>query len=169
MNLTTKELVICAISGALLFISFTLCSNILYLEIITNMVVLLSMVYKRKLAILSVVVFSFTLLLSVGFQIYTVMYLLVYVLYSIITIAIKEYLLAHPYFKYAYIGVLSFLTGQILQLPWMLISKKATLYYMLMGLKTSLIQGGISFIFALLVFDVLYDRLKKILKGEFQE
>ena len=41
-------------------------------------------------------------------------------------------------------GFLSFLTGQLVQLPFMLISEKITVIYVLMGLKTSLIQGFMS-------------------------
>ena len=43
-----------------------------------------------------------------------------------------------------HLWLLSFLTGQLVQLPFMLISGKITAIYILMGLKTSLIQGFMS-------------------------
>lgn len=41
-------------------------------------------------------------------------------------------------------GFLSFLSGQLLQLPFMLISENVTIIYILLGLKTSLVQGILS-------------------------
>ena len=57
-------------------------------------------------------------------------------------------------------GFLSFLTGQLLQLPFMLFSKKVTLIYIIMGLKTSIIQGVLSF----LVCWLLFERVNRILE-----
>ena len=164
----TNELCITALLGCILFLSFSLCSQVLDLEVITLMVVLISLYFRKNLVLLSILVFSFCLVLSIGFNIHTCMYLVVYVVYGYITVKLKKYLLKHSYFRYGYIGGLSFLTGQILQLPFMLVSSKVTMIYILLGLKTSLIQGGVSFVAAMLLFDVIHERLNKILKGKYQ-
>ena len=72
------------------------------------------------------------------------MYCLIYPLYSLIVGCSRNFLNRHFFVLVFTCGFLSFLTGQLVQLPFMLISDKITLIYMLLGLKTSLIQGGMS-------------------------
>ena len=59
-------------------------------------------------------------------------------------------------------GLLSFMTGQLLQLPYMLVSSKVTAFYLLAGLKTSLIQGGLSAVLCFVLFQPLRVALEKI-------
>lgn len=164
----TKSLCMTALLGGILFLSFSLCSSILYLEVITLTLVVVSMYFRKDIVLLSIVVFSICLVTNIGFSIYTCMYLAVYVLYGIFTLKLKPYLMNHPNILYLYIGFLSFMTGQILELPFLLVSKKVTIIYILLGLKTSLIQGGISFIAAMLLYDKIYGSLNRILRGTYQ-
>ena len=67
------------------------------------------------------------------------MYCLIYPLYSLFIGCSRKFLNRHFLALVFTCGFLSFLTGQLVQLPFMLISGKITAIYILMGLKTSLI------------------------------
>lgn len=58
----------------------------------------------------------------------------------------------------------SFLLGQLVDLPFLLFSDKVTMLYLLLGLKTSLIQGVITAIEAALFFDAFYTRINKVME-----
>ena len=60
------------------------------------------------------------------------------------------------------VGLCSFATGQLLDLPFILLDARVTMIYVLMGLKTSLLQGMLSALEALFLFDPLVDRLQRI-------
>ena len=59
----------------------------------------------------------------------------------------------HPGFVPFYGAFFSFLTGQLVDLPFLLLSDTVTVLYMLMGLKTSLIQGCLTFLVLLFLFE----------------
>ena len=59
-------------------------------------------------------------------------------------------------------GFFSFLTGQLVDLPFLLFSKTVTILYLVMGLKTSLIQGCLKFIVTLFLWEPVTHVLKRI-------
>ena len=99
-----------------------------------------------------------------GITPWSCMYLCIYTTYAWIFSKSKGYVLKHRFLLYCVCGFCSFLTGQLLDLPYILFSGKITLLYMILGLKTSLMQGGISFVACMLLFDPLYQRLDSIIK-----
>lgn len=97
-----------------------------------------------------------------GVTTWSLMYLAIYPVYSLIVGCLKKPLLKHFWLIILVCGLLSFMTGQLLQLPFLLVSKKVTMIYLVLGLKTSAIQGVISAISCALLFQPLYRALKRI-------
>ena len=56
----------------------------------------------------------------------------------------------------------AFLTGQLVDLPFLLFSKTITILYLVMGLKTSLIQGCLTFIVTLFLWEPVIHVLERI-------
>lgn len=160
----TRELTRIAFMGALMCCVFQLFSSILYLELITFTIVVFSCSCPRKEAVLACVVFALLNMLFMGINPWTMMYLVIYPVYALILTSAKGVLLKHRLLLYGMCGVLSFLTGQLLDVPFLLFSSKVTLLYILIGLRTSLVQGIISFVACMFLFDPLHKRIKEIMK-----
>lgn len=158
----TRQLARVSLMGAILFVIFTSFSNVLYLEMITLSIVLFALVFKRKEAIYATLVFTMLNLLVQGIAPWSIAYILIFTSYAFFTSMSKQFLLKHRMILVVYVGFLSFLTGQLVQIPFMLVSSKITIVYILLGLKTSLIQSTITTIATLLLFDPLYKTLLKI-------
>ena len=119
-----RELCFIAVIASIEAVVFTSFSFILYLECITFTIVVFAMTFQTRQAVLGAVVFT--------------------ILYSLFIGCSRKFLNRHFLALVFTCGFLSFLTGQLVQLPFMLISEKITVIYVLMGLKTSLIQGFMS-------------------------
>lgn len=145
----TKELARIAIIAGIYEVMFTSFSNILYLEMITFTLCLFSMIFSKKIAIYSAFCFGMVNMLVMGITPWTMMYVIIYPVYAWIMNTGKTIFMKHDLIFAAVVGILSFLGGQLLEIPYLLVSKSITALYLLMGVKTSLIQGGISFIAAL--------------------
>lgn len=165
-NITTRELTHIAFMGCLLFCVFQAFASILYLEMITFTVIVFCMLFPRRDAILACGIFAMMNMLIMGITPWTFAYLLIYTAYAALLTTLKNHLLKHRFLLYCICGILSFLTGILLDLPFLLFSDKVTMLYMLMGLKTSLIQGAISFTVAMFLFDSVYQKLALILRKD---
>lgn len=164
-TMKVKQLTQIALMASIEVCIFTIFSNILYLEAITFTVFLFAMVFSFKEAILSSLIFALCLLLVLGVTPWNLMYLLIYPSYSFIIHLLKKWLINSFYFRVFIVGFLSFLTGQLMQIPFMLVSSKVGLLYILLGLKTSFFQGIISALLCLFLFDSCYKILKKVKRG----
>ncbi|MFV0480075.1 MAG: cytochrome B [Anaerorhabdus sp.] len=161
-NKRVQSLTRIAIMASIQSVVFLIFSQVLYLEGITFVVCLFACAFEKDEAVFASFIFGVVNMLLQGATIWTMMYILIYPSYSFIVGNWKYTLLNKPMLLVALCGVLSFLTGQLLELPFLLFSTKATIFYLVMGLKTSLIQGCLSAILCLLLFDPCYDVLKKI-------
>ena len=157
-----RELCYVAVIAAIEFVVFTSFSFILYLECITLTVVLFSMTFKTRQAVLGAVVFGLLNLSIQGVAPWSISYLCIYPMYSLIVGCSKNYLNKHFFVLCILCGFLSFLTGQLVQIPFMLISKHITIYYIIAGLKTSLIQGVMAGCCCLVCYKPIYMVLKPI-------
>lgn len=152
-----------ALMGCIEVIVFGGFSDILYLGCITLTIVLFALAFDVKEAVLAAVVFGImNMVVKQGVTIWSMMYLLIYPCYSLLVGFLKKWLLKHFWLCVVMTGVLSLLTGQLLQIPFLLVSKKVTLIYLVLGLKTSVIQGLLSALCCALLFHPLYRVLKKI-------
>ncbi|MGX8852773.1 cytochrome B [Amedibacillus sp. YH-ame10] len=157
-----RELCFIAVIGALEFVMFTSFSFVLYLECITLTVLLFSMVFQTRVAVLGAIVFGIINFSMQGVTPWSIMYVLIYPIYSLLIGCLKPYLRTHFIVIVMLCAFLSFLTGQLVQLPFMLVSDKITMLYILAGLKTSLIQGVVSGITCFICYKPIYVVLKKI-------
>ncbi|MEG0076692.1 cytochrome B [Anaerorhabdus sp.] len=154
-----------AIMASIQSVVFTIFSQILYLEGITFTVCLFACAFKRNEAIFASLIFGMVNMLIQGINIWTMMYVVIYPTYSLIVSVLKPILLKRLGFMVFICGLLSFATGQLLDLPFILLSKEVTLFYIILGLKTSLIQGCLSAFMCLLIFEPCLKVLNKI-QGE---
>lgn len=158
----TRDVTRIAFMAVILCCVFQMFANILYIECITFTILLFSCVFSKRDACMACIVFSFLNMLMLGVTPWTLLYLLIYPLYAFCIASSKHGLLKHPICLYSVCGILSFLTGQVLDLPFLLFSKEVTMLYILLGLKTSIIQGILSFVSCMFLFDPMYRRLSHI-------
>lgn len=91
--------------------------------------------------------------------------LLLFPTYVWICHGLKKPLIQSSWLSILVCFLLSFLLGQLIDLPFLLFSKEVTVLYWVMGLKTSLIQGFISAVLTAFLFEPVCDRIHK-LQGE---
>ncbi len=161
-KISVRELWVISIMACSEAVLFTVFSQVLYLEGITMTVHLFSCVFDCRTPFLAAVVYGFVNMLFHGVTPWTMIYLLIYPVYTLIIYGCRA-LIAHRVVLWSVLcGFLSFLTGQLLQLPFLLVSKTVTAIYLLIGLKTSLIQGCLSAVLCFLLFQPLRDVLERI-------
>lgn len=161
----TKELTRIAFMAAILVCVFQMFAQILYLEMITFTIVVFSCNFSRKEAVMACLIFGMVNMLFIGITPWTLMYVLIYPCYAwIVSLHKLAWWQNHPLMLYLLCGFLSFLTGQLLDLPFLLFSGKITIIYILMGIKTSVIQGILSFLACMFLFDPVTKRLQLLLK-----
>ena len=149
------------------YVVFTMFSQIIYLEAVTLVTVLFAVTFERREAVMASVVFALINLLTRGIMPWTIMYLILFPLYSGLAGLCRTLIEQHGEASIFVCFLFSFLLGQLVDLPFILFSGKITLLYMLMGLKTSAIQGFITGIEAAFLFEPLARQLRKI-KGRYE-
>ncbi|MGL5541420.1 MAG: hypothetical protein ACRDBX_07305 [Erysipelotrichaceae bacterium] len=158
----TRTLTRVSFLGALLFASFALLSSVLYLEVITLCIVLYALTLSRKEAVLSTFVFTMVNMAFYGITPWTIAYVLVFVSYAMLTSMLRPFLQHRIYAIALWTMVLAFSTGMLLDLPFLLFSSKVTTLYLLLGVKTSIIQGVSAAIQVLVLFEPLQRILERI-------
>jgi len=160
--MSVKRLVTIAFIAAIQYVCFTSFTIVLYLEVITFITISFAMVFPRNDVVMASVVFAIINMFTMGVNPWTFMYLLIYPLYSLIIASISSILYKRFYLLVILSGILSFLTGQLVQIPFMLFSKNITIYYILAGLRVSIPQGLIAATVCYLLFKPLNIVLIKI-------
>lgn len=140
----TRDIVLCAILGAIQFVAFTSLSFVMYLEVITLCTVVIAMSFSTRQAVIGSLIFTLVNMFINGINPWNALYVVVYPTYSLIVGLNKERLKKRKIYPVILCGVFSFLTGQILQLPFLLFSKQVTILYLILGLQVSIPQGIIS-------------------------
>lgn len=160
--MNVRQMAHIALMGAILYAVFQAFSNILYLEMITFTILCFAHTFTRKEVVISCVLFACIQILLNGLTLWNVAYLLIFPLYGWIFSKSRDLLKNHLWANALLSGFFSFLTGQLVDLPFLLFSKTVTMLYMLMGLKTSLIQGCLTFIVTLFLWEPVTHVLKRI-------
>ena len=161
-QLSVKELCVISIIACIEAVVFTSFSQVLYLEAITLTILMFAVVFKARIAFMGAVVYGLVNMVINGITPWTMMYFLIYPCYTMLVILMKPLLKNHVIGYSILCGLLSFLTGQLLQLPYLLFSSTVTAFYLLAGMKTSLIQGGLSVVLCFVLFQPLKVVLEKI-------
>lgn len=157
-----RELCYIAVIAAIESVVFTSFSFVLYLECITLTIVLFAMTFETRQAVLGAVVFTIVNLCMQGITPWSMMYCFIYPAYSLFIGISKQFFHKHFLLLCIVCGCLSFLTGQLLQIPFLLVSSKITLLYIITGLKTSLLQGCLSGLCCMFCYQPIYAVLKQI-------
>ena len=162
--MSVHQLTRIALMACIMQVVFGSFSSILYLECITLTVVVFAMTFPTQEAVLASLVFGLmNMVLRQGITPWSIMYLLVYSIYSLLIGLLKKKLQDHLILTSLLCGFLAFLTGQLLEVPFLFVSKNITILYLMMGLKVSLVQGGMAFVQCLLLYKILHQTLKKII------
>lgn len=158
----TRKLTKIALLASILFASFYVFSGVLYLEIITLCVVLFALSFPRKDAVMATFIFTMLNLIFNGITIWSLLYVVVYVSYAYLTSRLRPLFDRHSYLLVGWCAILAFSTGMILDLPFLLFSKNITIFYLILGLKTSLIQAASAAMQALFLLEPLRTILLRI-------
>lgn len=160
--MTTRDMVLCAILGAIQFVAFSSLSYVMYLEVITLCTFVIAMSFSTKQAVIGSLIFTLVNMFIKGVNPWNALYVVVYPSYSLIVGMNKERLKKRKLYPILLCGFFSFLTGQILQLPFLLFSKQVTVLYLILGLQVSIPQGVISAIEYALIGNRLVIFLNKL-------
>lgn len=160
--MNVRQMAHIALMGAILYAVFQAFSNILYLEMITFTILCFAHVFTRKEVVISCVLFACIQILLNGLTLWNVAYLLIFPLYGWIFSKSRDFLKKRLWANSLLAGFFSFLTGQLVDLPFLLFSKTITILYLVMGLKTSLIQGCLTFIVTLFLWEPVIHVLERI-------
>lgn len=162
--MTTRELTQVALMGTLLYIVFHAFSDILYLELITFTILAFSQVFSRRDIVLACILFASLHMLLHGIMIWNISYLLIFPIYGFIFASMKRILQGHLTRMAVIAGIFSFLIGQLVDFPFILFSKTITVLYLLIGIKTSLIQGILTFLVTLFLYEPIHAVLCRVKK-----
>ncbi len=165
--MSIKRLCANAVLAALLFAVFFMFSQILYLEFVTLTIILLALNIPKYNSIWIVTTFVVLVWLVYGLSLWSFMYIIIYPGFTLLLKALKPLLSKSVYFIAIFGFLMALLAGNLIDLPFLLFSKEITLFYVLMGFRTTLIQGGIAFLAVLFLYEPLAASLQKILnKGD---
>ncbi len=156
----TRRLTRIALMSALMVTIFFAFSSILYVEAITLTVITVAMAFDKQDSFLATAIFGLILVIYLGLSPWAIMYLFIYPTYSLLTSLLRNTFDKHDWMLIVFGFILSCATGLILDLPFILLNSKVTIYYIISGLKTSLIQGSITAI----EFALLYPTFVKVLR-----
>lgn len=160
--MTTRELTRIALMGTILYVVFHAFSDILYLELITFTILSFSQVFSRRDTVIACVLFASLHMLLHGVMIWNIAYLLIFPTYGFLFASLKRVRKGRTIALALTAGIGSFLIGQLVDLPFILFSSTITALYLLMGLKTSLIQGCLTFLATLFLYEPVHRVLLRL-------
>lgn len=163
--LTVREMARCAVLGTLFYIVFHLFSNVLYVEGITLTLFVCAQVFKRKEVLAGTMVFALLQLFFHGFMIWNMAYAVIFPLYALWFCSLNRLAAKHEWVAWAAGTLAAFLLGQLVDLPFLVFGKTVTIVYILLGMKTSLIQAGVVFLEFLFLYEPMVRIMKKIARN----
>ena len=165
--MSVKKLCANAMLAALLFTVYFLFSQILYLEFVTFTVIVYAMNLPKLNSLWVVIGFVSLVWLIYGIGIWSIMYMIIYPLFVIIIRLLRRLLSKSLYFIAIFAFFMGLFIGNLIDLPFLLFSPALTMAYLLIGFKTTLVQGGIAFLVILLLYEPLTVQFNKLIeKGE---
>lgn len=148
-----------AFLGAMLYVSYTFFSHILYLEVISLLIVVFALYLPHKVSSLATLVFTLLILLFNGLTPWNFGYLIIYNLDNYLINKFRNVFINH-HLRIVLLGaIVSFSTGMLLDLSFMIFSSKLSLIVIVLGLKTSIIQAAL----AAVQVNYLHSSLAKVL------
>lgn len=163
--LQTKEMTRIAFAAAILVCVYWAFSQILYIELVTTTLILYGLNFSKRDTFLIALVFSAVLVIMYGIQSFTIMYMVVFPIFGLLTSLLKRPLEKYLHFTAFYGGLFSFILGTLVDLPYLLFSGKSTFIYLITGLQVGIPKGFATIVVIVLAFEPLNNILKQILRG----
>ncbi len=163
--LKTQTLTRVAFAAALLVCVYYAFNQIVYLELVTATLLLYAVNFKTRDAFLISIVFSMVILIMYGPQSFAIMYMVIFPIYTLLSSLLRKVIVNHLIFAALYAGFFSFILGTLVDLPYLLLSGKATLIYLISGLQVGIPKAMATVVVIVFAFEPLNNILKQILKG----
>jgi len=153
-----------AMLAGMLFAVYFCFSQILYLEFVTFTVILLALTLPKYNSLWVVITFVLLVWLVYGISLWSVMYIFIYPLFTIVLKLLSPILRKSIYYVAGIAFIMGLLVGNLVDLPFLLFSKEVTMMYVIIGFKTTLVQGVIASISVLIMYEPLAKQLSRILQ-----
>ena len=153
--------------AALLFGVYALFSNVLYLEFVTITIILYAINIPKWDSLIIVSVFVLLIWLCYGISPWSAMYMVIYPLFALVLKLLSKQLKKSIYLIAFFAFFMALCAGNLIDLPFLLLSREVTIMYFLIGIKTTLVQGGLAFIEVLILYEPLSQQFIKLIeKGD---
>lgn len=161
----TRELTTTALLSALMYIIYTLGSGLLYFELLNFTILLYGVTFKRKTSFLSTLVFTLLVILTRGFGIWTIMYLIIFPVYALIYSYAGKFIASD--YSLAILGFfLALVCGTLIDIPYIYMAGldyRGLLVRLLLGLQVSIVNAGTTFIATLFLLNPMRNSLVRAL------
>lgn len=162
--MNSKKVTRVAMLASILYIIQFIGSGLLYIELVNFTILLYGVTLKRDESYLAVTIFCLLVILTRGFGLWTIMYLVVFPQYTLIYAALGKkikslYLLALLGF------VLAFICGTLIDIPYIIAANldyKGLIIRLLLGFQVSIVNALVTFIATLFLLDPLNKLLLKL-------
>lgn len=159
-----KDITLIALLASIMYVIYTIGSGFLYFELLNFTVLLYGVTFSKKTSYFSTLVFSLLVILTWGLAPWTVMYLVVFPVYSLIYSSLGNHIRSEYLFA-AFGFILAFFCGTIIDLPYIYMAGldyRGLVIRLLLGFQVSIINAGTTFISTLFL---LYPIRKALLKS----
>lgn len=162
--MNSKKVTRVAMLASILYIIQFIGSGLLYIELVNFTILLYGVTLKRDESYLAVTIFCLLVMLTRGFGLWTIMYLVVFPQYALIYAALGKkikslYLLALLGF------VLAFICGTLIDIPYIIAANldyKGLIIRLLLGFQVSIVNALVTFVATLFLLDPLKKLLLKL-------
>lgn len=162
--MNSKKVTRVAMLASILYIIQFIGSGLLYIELVNFTILLYGVTLKRDESYLAVTIFCLLVILTRGFGLWTIMYLVVFPQYALIYAALGKkikslYLLALLGF------VLAFICGTLIDIPYIIAANldyKGLIIRLLLGFQVSIVNALVTFVATLFLLDPLNKLLLKL-------
>jgi energy-coupling factor transport system substrate-specific component len=162
MKFKTRELILFGVLGGLLSASQIALSFIPNIEIVTLLIILFSMIYKKK-ALYIVYVFVMVMGVVYGFGLWWIGYIILWPFLSILTLRIRRFIEGKYLVLAIYSGIFGFLFGFFYAIPYVFFGGlNMGIVYWISGLQFDIIHGIGNFFMMILLGEKLFDLLNKL-------
>lgn len=162
--MNSKKVTRVAMLASILYIIQFIGSGLLYIELVNFTILLYGVTLKRDESYLAVTIFCLLVMLTRGFGLWTIMYLVVFPQYALIYAALGKkikslYLLALLGF------VLAFICGTLIDIPYIIAANldyKGLIIRLLLGFQVSIVNALVTFVATLFLLNPLKKLLLKL-------
>lgn len=152
-----KDITLTGFLSAIMYLIYSIGSGILYFELLNFTILLYGVSFSRRTSYLSTLVFTLLVILTFGLSPWTMMYLILFPLYSLIYSFLGNYIRSE--YTLAVCGfILAFACGTIIDLPYILMAGldyRGLIIRLLLGFQVSIFSAGTTFISTLFLLPPL--------------